>query len=322
MSSAVNVKVKAILAKVEPSYSGSTTPSTATDGIQLVPTPNLTITNYTFDGARPDMVGSLARLGATGRTMEGSFSIEGKGQGAAYTTSSASVPNLHPFLLASGLSASLSASALVFKPTSPDTAQTSLQMNVYDLGTLRIAKGVYCDYKVGTDSADAPKFEFTVKGIAALPTTTAVPSITYLKKDVLPPRGDGSSLSINGITSFKLRKWSFELGRDLSPRTDLQDGNAHAGFAPGGRAPKFSVTIEAPLLSTFDAYAAHASGSILPVSLTIGSVAGNRYTLNIPQAQLMDVKDSVDGNAGTLDLVFDCTQTGPLANDDFSLVWS
>lgn len=308
-----------LLAKVESSYSGSTTLSTAADGIQVAELPEFSI-EYNYDGARSyaqGVAGTTRRVGGSGRFTNGTVKIEGKGLGATYT-STATPPNLHPFLLASGMSGSLLAGSWVYKPQDSGTP-SSLALEVYTRGEKRVIRGTYGSWKVGTDSPAPPVFEFGLQGLVGLPATSTLPSISYSGSAVVPPKAEGVVLSIGGTTGFKLRSFSFDMGREITPRLDLDADGGHAGFAPGRRAPKLTLTVEATALSTFDPYTAFANATQYAVSLTIGSVANNRYVLALPQAQLADVKDSVDGNVATWDLVFEAPTSGPASSDDFTL---
>lgn len=314
MASDKNIVVKALLAKAEPSYSGSVTLAAATDGIQMADRPELKI-SYDFDGARAYGAATLARVGPSGRYCEGTVPIHGKGLGSAYSTASL-VPNLQVFMLASGYSGSISGSAWKFTPTEPDTPQTSLELASYERGEKRSLKGVYADLKVGTDNSSPPVFTFMVKGAISTPTQVARPAITYSGSAVIPPKADALALSIGATSNMKVRGFSFELGRSITPRIDLNLNNGFAGYAPGPRAAKLTVTVEAMPLTTFDPYAAFAAATPYAVTLSIGTVANNRYFLSAPQAQLMSVDDGEDGNAALWTLVFDLPQSAPSANDD------
>src|ERR1035437_3562385 len=97
----------ALLAKIEASYNSGGTLSTSTDGVQVATLPEFDLA-YSFDGARPTPPGTSGgqlRTMPSGRTAKSKISIEAKGAGAAYT--SASVPPMHVFLRASGMSASI-----------------------------------------------------------------------------------------------------------------------------------------------------------------------------------------------------------------------
>lgn len=318
MSSTKNTLSALFLLKAEPSYSGSATPSAATDGIQpserFIPS-----LKWADDGGRAfsaGIAGTQRRIGASGASYEFSVKAEFKGLGASYTPSSSC--QLHTALLASGLSASCAnLVSWTYKPTDVNSTPTSAVAQWFGNSESRIARGVYSDLKFSADSGGPIYFEFPMKGIAAIPSSSlTAPTITYVAQAVVPVKAENISLTIGGVV-LRVRSFSFEQNREISSRIDLNSTGSFAGFAPGRRAPKFTVTTESELASTFDPYAGLQAGTQYALAMNVGAVVNNRLVFSAPQAQLMDVQDGVDNSVATWTMVFDCPASGPQLNDDY-----
>lgn len=321
MAAEKNVLVYGLLAAVESTYSGSTTLSTGSHGIQVAEYPTLTI-SHLYDGARPSpdgVLGSQRRNGASGRYAEGSIVIEGKGTGTAYSASV--TPAIHPFLLASGYSGSVSGGAWTYRHPAASTTPTSLALRAYSRGEVRTIRGAYANMSVNADGAATPLFTFDVQGLVDLPSTHTFPTITYSDTSVVPPKAEGVTFSLNGVSSLKVRSFSFAENREIVQRPALTDSNGIAGFAPARRNPQLTVTIEACDLATLNPYNLFNAGTQMSCSLQVGSVAYNRYSISCDQAQLSSYEDGEDGGVATWTLVLDLPSTGPSANDDVVWTW-
>lgn len=321
MASSKSIIGIALLAKVEAAYNtGSTALSTSVDGVQVATLPEFDLT-YAYAGTRPMPPGTAGNQRAnapSGRTATSKVSIEAKGAGATYT--SASVPPMHVFLRASGLTATLSASAWVYTPDAVTSTPASLALGVYQRGELWNMSGGYCNFTLTATNAAAPLFEFDVSAVATAPSDSACPSISYPYASIVPPKAEQIGLSINSVGTLKVKSFKFEYGRKVGARIDLNTSTlGHAGFAPDRHAPKFTVVVEAEPLTTIDPYNLQVLGTVVPVSLTVGSVANNRYTLSMPQCQIAGVKRSAEGPVATYELTIDPFQSDPSILDDFLL---
>jgi len=311
----------ALLAKVEAAYNtGSTTLSTSTDGIQVATLPEFDLA-YAFDGSRPippGTAGNQKRSAPSGRTASSKISIEAKGSGATYTSSS--VPPMHLFLRASGLTAALSASTWTYTPDVIGSVPASLALGVYRRGELWNMSGGYSDFTLSATNAGPTMFEFDVQAVASAPSDATCPVISYPYASVIPPKAEQITFSLNGYTTLKVRSFKFTYGRKVTPRIDLNMSTlGHAGFAPDRHNPSFTVTVEATQLTNIDPYNLQVLGTAVPVSLTVGSVANNKYTLSMPNCQITAVKGAEDGPVATWELTMDVVQSDPSTFDDVSL---
>lgn len=317
MSATKHTEAVGVLAKVETTYNTPITLSTSTDGVQIIkPRPDLTI-GYAYDGTRAAQNGGfgvLQRQTPTGRTLAGTVRCEAKGYGAAYTSSSVTVPHIHPLLRAAGFDATVSTSGgsekWDFTPTTGTGTMASNTLRFYTRGELLEAAGCYTNLKIAIDGAGIPVWEFPFVGtLATAISDTALPSITYHDHSVIPPVAAGVSFTWGDFTSGIVRSATFDLGRAIeNPRVNINTSAAHAGYQPGLRTPSLEVLVEATTLATTPF---HATSSINPYvlaanatsgmafTMTVGSTQYNRWKLIFGQAQLMAPPELVDeGSVG------------------------
>lgn len=301
-----------LFAKNEATYGVGAALAGATDAIQLASDFPVFNIAYGVDGSRKGgqyTGGLLKRVAPSGATIEGKVKIEARGSGSAYTAT-AQVPNLHPFLMACGMSCSYTAGTNVYKPSPLGTADNSAAMNIYDRGEFTPVSGAVGTWTLTAGDSGPAYFEFDLKGLPGTPTDLASPPArTFLNAGILPPKNESIALTISGSSGFVCRNWSYEHGIEVSPRTNVNAASGHNGFAMGRRNPVFKCQVEGIAVATFDPYAKYADGSNMPITLTVG-VATNGYTLSLPQAQLTGVSKAADGPVAMWDLTWTpyCTQ--------------
>lgn len=326
MSSVKSVTGLLLFAKNESSYAAGATFS-STDAIQV--TQELPVFNiqYNYDGNRNGAQwsgGNILRAAPGGRTVEGTVRVEGKGIGSGSYGSGSTPPNLHPFLLSSGLSGSLSGSGWLYQPLPLNTTANSLALAVYDRGERLIVSGGYSNMKFSAEGPGLTMFEFTVMGLSSTIADIAaasIPSRTYSAVSVLPPKNEGVSFSLGTYTTAKIRTYSYEHGLTITPRINLNESTGHAGYALGRRSPTLQVTIEADALATFDPYAAWEAGTTFDIGLTVGSVALNRFRLRFPQAQITNVERANEEPVALWNLTLSPVVSGPDNSDDVQMFW-
>lgn len=338
MSATKHTEAVGVLAKVETTYNTLATFSTSTDGVQVIkPRPDLTI-GYAYDGARAAQnggFGTIQRQTPTGRTLSGTIRCEAKGYGAAYTSSSVTVPHIHPLIRAAGFDATVSTSGgsekWDFTPTQGTGTLASTSLRFYTRGEQFDAAGGYCNLKITIDGAGIPVWEFPfVSTLATTVADTTLPSITYHSYSTIPPVAAGTSFTWGNFTSGIVRSATFDLGRTIeNPRVNINSSAAHAGYQPGLRAPTLDVLVEATTLqgspyhatTAIDPYqlAANATSG-LAFSMTVGSTQYNRWKLIFGQAQLMAPPELVDeGSVGLWRLKLAPYVTTSTGIDDITL---
>lgn len=322
MATEKTVLAHGVVAKLESTYSGSTTFSNSTDGVLVAERAEFQLA-YATDGTRPYAQASGGRrrpVLPTGRTAEGTVRVEVQGGGSAYTSSS--VTPHHAFLLASGFSGSYASGEWTYTPAPVTTTPSSLALGLYEAGELTTVRGAYCNMTLTIDGPAPAVYEFAVQGIAGNPATTSLPAITYAVEDVLPPNATDLQLSINSVTGWVARSISFDLGREVNPRTNINNAAGHAGFLPGRRNPTLTIVVEARSLATFDPYTARANGTTTAVSFQLGSTTGNTITYEFDNAVIIGVEKQEENGGALWSLTFDLPVSGPTENDDIVISYS
>ena len=333
-----------VLVKAESTYGTDASPSTSTDAVRFVERPEWK-PGFLFDGKRDKANasnGNVQRVPPTGRFWEITHKAHAKGRGAAYTSSSVVVPDIHQLLKACGMTATVTTTGgsekWDFTPDaiSPSAATpTSVTMWGYKQGELMKATGCYGSFTITGDNTGIPVWQFDMKGIGAQnESEVTVGSLTYAVPTVMPPAASGVTIDIGTFTGAVVRSFTFTQNRELLPRQNLAATGGHAGFIPSSRDPVLEVVIEGGFSSTtsdgwdttylglWDAWrdaTTSYSATTLDVNLTIGSVQYNRWKLLCPQVQLEKFEWRESGAEQLAVCTFRPYLTGENAVDDFTI---
>jgi hypothetical protein len=329
-------QVIGVLAKVQSAHGTAETLADASDG--CVPfigdgdPPPPSAVDYVFDGSLGRAPGTLApqlRTTPNGRFRVGEFSCMPKGAGEAYATSAVKPPGeVHTFLQAAGYTATFVTDHWEYTPTTHGNGYKLITLRQYMHGLQWVQHDVLCDFGYDSTGLGVPIWKFDWRGIGTIiPTTQALPAITYSATDVIPPV---ASAVIANIGDFDfdtggLRKVTFARNRKIdSPRINQTLAGGHAGFVPGGAAPTFEIEIERTALvggafhsaSGIDAEAIREAATSVPVSINYGgATAGNYWTHEFPQAQCINVQPGNDGPIATVTLTMAAHASTPALND-------
>lgn len=311
------------MAKKEATYAATNTVfNTATDSVLVSELPTVDI-SYVYDGARPNSpasAGALPYVAPVGRFAETSLTIEARGSGSAYTSIATVPPDVHALLEAAGFSASFGAGAITYVPTSSCAQGDSVALRLFARGQQYTVIGGRTSFTLAADDASAATYTFNVSGlVSGSVTDNTVANLTY--NQTLPPKTDNISLALGTFTTAVVRSFSLDYGRELSPRVDLNKTDAHAGFAGGRRNVVLTLTIETPATSSFDILELQRNATEFATSFTIGSVTGNKVTVNLPQCQIIGVSNSEDGPVSLSELTIKPTADVGL-NNDISIVYN
>lgn len=325
MSAQKSVVGMVLYARNESAYNAAAFALTgSTDTIDLTGEPPVFNIQYAVEGNRGGGTysrGQLQRSAPSVRSTAGTIKVHVKGAGTSYS-SSVRPPNSHAFLQASGLSGSLNGGTWVYTPTPLGTAPSSLALDVYGMGELLQVRGAYATFTMTPEGA-LPVLTFEVQGLqsGSVSDVASVPLRVFQAQNVIPPKLESIQLQI-GAYAPKVRSFTYTHGLEIAPRVDLNSVNAHAGFAIGRHVNTFTVQIEADALSSFNPYADFDAGTARNISMTIGSVANNRATLNLANCVLTSVtKVALDNNVAGLDLTY-APSTSPDTNTDVTLTFN
>jgi hypothetical protein len=316
----------AVLAKIESAYGTDITPAANADGVLVIERPEVekSFMHNGERGAQAGTGGMASGVAASGPKGETSLMCECHGGGAAY---SASVfPSIHTLLLMAGFEATVdttpSSETWTYVPESGPTDFDSGSVYCYVRGQLEKLLGAYCDMSVSVDGPAVPIWEFAVQGIRDVETDVAVPAVSggYPAGTNLPPKATNIALTLNSVSSFKVRGFTLNLNRELGDRADDNDAG-YAGLSPGRRSPTLEVVVESTALATFNPYSLWLAGTLFSTSLTVGSVQYKKWTITAAQSRIIDVSEDDDGPTATWTITLELSTSDAVTEDDISILF-
>ena len=221
------------------------------------------------------------------------------------------------------LDATAAAEKYTYTTQADPAAMDSITGWVYERGQLFKAVGAYAENMlISVDGPGIPSWEFPIKGIGSvLPTDISLPAITYPSASNLPPKFENVALSVNSITDLVLRSFSFDLGRELSPRADGNSATGHAGFQPGRRSPTLELVIESDALSNFNPYTLREGTTLIPITFGWGSVQYKKLDFSMPNCRIMSVSEDEDGSAAIWTIQFQISVSDYASSDDIVITF-
>ena len=306
----------AILAKNETTYGTDATPA-ASDAIDVFDfTIKPTGDKIVRQPYKANLSPSEHVIGK--KLVEGSFKMEVRGAGAAY---SASVrPDPDPILRASGLSATVDttpgAEKVTYDPVS--TGFESVTIYAYMDGLIHKVLGCFCTFKLIAQAGQIAIFEVSFKGLYQVPVDGAIITPTLLA--LQPPIVQSVGLTIGGWAAGVYEKLEMDAAVEISERPDLNSAEGLKGLAITGRQPAGSMDPLAVTEATKSFWANWKAGTAEALTATIGSTQYNKMTLSAPKVQISDIAwgDRSKERIYSLGLNF----AGNAGDDEFQLVFA
>jgi hypothetical protein len=278
-------KIFGVLVKIE------TTPLTdaapvGTDAVRVVGIPTL---KYDFleNGLRDDVVtgqlGAAERAIPAGRFGTIDLTLEVRGAGAAYSSSVA--PEVDALLRMSGCGKTVTTTggseSILY--TTLDSGNETGTLYCYSANKLFKLVGCVATLKLSADATKRGMWTFTVTGkMVSDPTETTLPALTF--SSVLPPLFHSSTATIGswssaaGADPLVLKSAGVDFGNTVTDRASAGATDGLAGYLVADRRVRQDMTVEVPLLTSFDIFAAaKQTGSSNPLSTwALGTVQYNR----------------------------------------------
>lgn len=308
---------RTLLAKTETTYGTDSVPTGAANAILCR---NLDITPLNAQIASRDLVrpylGNFDQLIAT-VNVQVSFEVEVAGSGSAGTA-----PAFGPLLRACGMSETVVASTSVtYAPVSAGFESVSIYYNVD--GVQHRVTGCRGTVAAGFAAGEIPVLRFQFTGIYNAPTDVAVPSVTYTQQTPLP-------VNATNTTAFQLftyvglmKSFEFDLSADIQYRELVGNGaNATTRYIQYiDRKPNGTIVLEAVPIATKNYFADALGTATGNCTFQHGTTAGNRFTFNAAQTDIINPTYSDDNGVQMLSipLVFLPTTAG---NNEFSLAFT
>ena len=315
---ALLTRKRVILVEKETSYGTDPNP-TATD---VVLVRDLSITPQSSDVVNRDVVrpylGASEQLLANTR-VECTFSVELAGSGTAGTA-----PRYGSALEACGLVAAASDEisggsgndTVTYTPVSTGFASVTIHYNVD--GVRHKVTGCRGSFVINTSVGEIPSIEFSFTGVYVAPDSSAIPSVTYGSQATPLVFKNGNTAGFSLLSySGALMSLSMDLGVSTVYR-ELVGGTKEVLITD--RASNGSVTIEAPLLSSKDYFAAALTDSTLGnLTFTHGTETGNIVKFSSTKVDIGDVNYGEADGVAMLEIPY--TLVPSAANNEFSLIF-
>lgn len=331
----------ALLGKEEATYGTAIGLTASVDGLQMQfdkDDPAVVFApKYVNDGdIGPSIssLGQLSRVAPTGLYYEGTIPALMRLPIAAYSASV--IPGLHRLIKMAGFDAAVTVTTAsekwVYTPTGGAIQATSLTLAGYERGEIVTLAGALGNLQISGKDGKPPKWSFPTKAIGGFPSDSAA-----LPAGLVYPNQANAPLINTAVTfvfgSFSanaiLKSWDFDFGRKYdNVRMNLATANPHGGFVPSGRKPIFKLVIEASALVTTPY---HTAAGVDPyklwdvatelgvVSVRVGSVQYNKYTIAMNQAQVTNIVRAGEGPTATIEIEVTAHCSTPLANDDVTI---
>lgn len=322
-------QVAGYMAKVEAAYGTAEVLTNSTDGIfpyigeGLPPAP--TALEYLFDGSIGRDISTLfpaKSVSPNGRGGKAEFPVLFKGSGVTYTSLILPPREVDLMLQAAGFDRTFSTATHVYTPTAAGTGYKSITFGHYAQGKAHLVAGALADWSFDFNDLGVPTHSFAMQGIGSVPTTLALPVISYEYGSIIPPVAAAAVVTIGTWVAPIVKGGSFKLNRNLgNARARITEAGGHLGFVPGAMKPELTLMVEQTALvaSPF-----HTVGGISPdslreaatpitVSARFGSTSFNRFTVTLNNAQLVDVKPAADDAVAMYELTFRGTGSNAVA---------
>lgn len=278
-------KILGVLVKIETTPLTDAVP-TGVDAVRVVGVPTL---RYGFleTGLRDDVVtgqlGAVERAIPAGRFGAIDITLEVKGAGAAYSASVA--PEVDALLRMSGCGKTVTTTSgsesILY--TTLDSGNETGTVYCYAAGKLFKLVGCVATLKLSADAVKRGLWTFSVTGkMVTDPTETGVPALTF--SAVSPPLFHSVTATIGAWSSaagsdpLVLKSAAVDFGNTVTDRASAGALDGLAGYLVSDRRVRQDMTVEVPLLTSFDIFAAaKLAGSANPLSTwAIGTVQYNR----------------------------------------------
>lgn len=305
------VKRTMIVAKTETTYGTDSTPG-VTDILEAF---DVDIKEIVEAVERPIQGRSISTFAsvAGSKSVDLTFKIEVKGSGSV-----ALAPRLDPILKACGLAATVnSGTSVSYAPVS--SSFSSCTIYVYKDGRLHIVTGCRGSLKVTCEAGKTAVLEVSMKGLYAMPTSSALITGTY--ETTVPPVCKATTFTFNAKSTLIVGKMELDLANTLTSRPNLSATYSVAGFEITGRAPTLSIDAESQIETSY-MFRSDLLATPRAVTYAIGSVAGNICTITVNKFNISEVAYGDKDGILIESLKGECAQNTTAGDDELTVVFS
>lgn len=301
-----------ILAKEEVTYNLDPVPTAVLDAI-LVANPS-----WAHEGLRmvdrnvvKNTDGKLKSIFG-GTLMNVTFDVELKGSGSAGVA-----PDFGVLLKCCSCTETVVASTSVtYALSSEEADKKSCTIYYYADGLRYILTGCRGTASMVLETGAVPMISFTMTGHVTAPTDVALPTPTYDATEPVTIRG--ASFSIDAYAA-SINSLQFDFGLEVKTPASMSATDGYGEVFIGNRDVNGSIDPQAELVATEDFYGNFTAGAAMALTTgVIGSVAGNRFQIDMPAVSYRDVGQGDRDGIRTFELPFGAAESA--GDDEFSLI--
>ena len=269
---------KVLLAKIESAYG---TDPTLTGAANAILATNISLRPMDGEDVKRDLekpyLGNSAAF-PTGLRAVITFDTELAGSGVAGTAPAWGV-------LARGVGMAeviVASTSVTYNPISASFESLYIKLNID--GVLHAIKGARGTAEITLNAQGIPIIRWTFTGLFVAPTdaAAATPTFTAFIDPLLATTTNTPTFTINSV-ALALKSLSFKLNNQVEPRFYIR----HEEVLIVDRKETLDVTVEAPLLATFNPFSLAAARTQVAASIVHGTVAGSIATLTAATSQIM-----------------------------------
>ena len=306
------VNREVILVETEGTYNTDPSPTGAANAI-LVEEPS-----WSHEGLRMvDRPAVRANIGKLQQIYAGtlktiSFNCELKGSGSAGTP-----PEIDPLLRACGFGVTNTPSTSdVYAPVS--TGHESATIYYYQDGTLHKLTGARGNATFNVEVGNKGMVTFTMTGHDSAVTDASLVTPTYDSN--VPPLVLGAAFSIDGFAGV-ISALTFDMSNTIAMPADMNAADGYGEIQLTQRDVNGSFDPEHELVATEDFIGNFKAGASMALATgTIGSTAGNRYSISMPAIYFKDVSPGEREGVRTLEIPFGAVESS--GDDEVSITFN
>jgi len=270
-----------ILAKIETAYGVDSNPAPSSDAL-LTTKPEIEVVGATKprDVVLP-YYGKIAGINV-GESLKISFSVEARGSGTADVA-----PRIGQLLRACNFTQTVTTGTQV--DYDPNSAQDGESVTIYFYrdGILHKMLGCVGTFKITCKALEPVKFDFEFFGLYAgtHASSVAFPTgISYDAPSIIPPvfRNAAFNLWSIGAGNAIIESFSVDIANTINKRSDANAATGIRRWFVSGREVKGECDPEVIALGTYNPFALWDATTAGSITATIGSVAGNRLIITLP----------------------------------------
>lgn len=315
-------QVGVLLAKIETTPGVDPTPSSSTDFIQAldcVYTPDFNVIERNY--MRPSLSRPPHLIGRQLATLTFTTEIFATGVAAAATnpTTQAQATPKWADLFEGCAMAGAAVSSPAGKTYTPLTAsQKTLTFYCYYDGMLHKLTGAMGSFTLNAEAGQIGTISWTFTGVHNAPTAVSTPSVTY--SSVNPPLVESCSFVIGSTaaTVFQIQNISIDIQNNVVPRADANSTKGFNSMYITGRNPQIVVNPEQVPEASHSFWADYIAATRRAITFNIGSTAGNKMEVSIPNAEIASISYSDRDGIRVYDVTLAATTTTAAGNDEFS----